>query len=61
MNTPEPGSELDEHLTKCGPFCTHIEFCPACVEVRGVCAGHAADPSKGFRWVARQTQEAGKP
>ncbi len=59
MSTPGPGSDADEHLRKCGPFCPHIEFCPECLDLYGICDEHRADPSKGIRWkaLARQTQE----
>lgn len=60
MNTPEVGSEIDEHLKQCGPFCEHIEFCPACVDIYGVCAEHKSDPSKGFRWAARTSRKEGE-
>jgi hypothetical protein len=47
---PAPGPTAAEHFQKCGPFCEHVVFCPECVNVFGVCAFHAGDPSDSIRW-----------
>lgn len=57
VSTPVKPETAQEHFSRCGPLCDHVEICEECSQVYGVCGEHLSDPSAAFSFATHPLED----